>query len=186
VRIAVPTSLSYGSTNAVSIERSRLQSSDCASSRRSLAGVQKATTMVAVGTTLGKCQVPHPEPSPASPARGIVGGSAFRHEPLRVRDHRGCERHRSGRTVDTLKAGMLEAARPRAVDPDHFPNRRRRVTHPDASIALPSFDLSACTHDDPFCTCTSAPPNRMKTTTIVCCRDLPAFRHRLASLVQRV
>src|ERR1700732_2666716 len=77
------------------------------------------------------------------PACGIVGRSAFTHEPLLVRDYRGCKRHRSGRTVDTLRAGTLEAALPRPVDPDHLPNHRRRATRPNDAIALPSFDLSA-------------------------------------------
>jgi DNA-binding transcriptional LysR family regulator len=62
---------------------------------------------------------------------------------------------------------MLEAALPRPVDPDHLPNARRRATRPNDAIALPSFDLSACTHDDPFRTCASAPQNRMKSATIV-------------------
>ena len=49
---------------------------------------------------------------PGIPSRGSAGHSVFTHEPLLVRDYRGCERHRSGRTVDTLEAGMLEAALP--------------------------------------------------------------------------
>jgi hypothetical protein len=87
-------------------------------------------------------------PKPGVPSSGTVGHSAFTHEPPLVRDYRGCERHRFGRTIDTLKAGMLEAARPRPVDPDHLPNGRRPATRPDDAIALPSFDLPACTHDD--------------------------------------
>src|ERR1700730_15639943 len=110
-------------------------------------GFKKAPTSVAVGTNARR---PPPEPSRGIPARGAFGCSAFTHEPLLVRDYRGCQRHRFGRTVDTLKAGMLEAARPRPVDPDHLPNRRRSATRPDDAIALPSFDLPACTHDDPL------------------------------------
>jgi hypothetical protein len=70
--------------------------------------------------------------------------SAFTHEPVLVRDYGGRERHRAGRAVYALEASVLEAARPRPVDHHHFPNRRRRAIHP--AIALPSFDMSACTH----------------------------------------
>jgi hypothetical protein len=41
---------------------------------------------------------------PGIPSRGSAGPSVFTHEPLLVRNYRGCERHRSGRTVDTLEA----------------------------------------------------------------------------------
>jgi hypothetical protein len=76
--------------------------------------------------------------------------------PLLVCDYRGRERHRFGRTVDTRKAGMLEATLPRPVDPDHLPNGRRSATCPDDAITLPNFDLSACTHDVPFRNCATA------------------------------
>ena len=89
-------------------------------------------------------------------AASFVGRSAFTHEPLLVCDYRGRERHRFGRTVDTLKAGMLEATLPRPVDPDHLPNGRRSATCPDDAITLPNFDLSACTHDVPFRNCATA------------------------------
>jgi hypothetical protein len=76
--------------------------------------------------------------------------SAFTHKPLPVGDYRGCERHRFGRTVDTLQAGMLEALPPRPEDPHHLPDSRRRASRPDDAITLPNFDLYACAHDGPF------------------------------------
>src|SRR5580658_3097150 len=77
-------------------------------------------------------------------------GSAFTQKPLLVGDYRGCERHRFGRTVDTLQAGVLEAFPPRPEDPHHLPNSRRRATRPDDAITLSNFDLYACAHDGPF------------------------------------
>src|SRR6266849_9825153 len=105
-------------------------------------------------------------------ARRRLGRSAFTHEPLLVRDYRGCERHRSGRTVDTLKAGMIEAALQRPVDPDHLPNARRPATRPDDAIALPSFDLAACNHDVP---CREGPAGKLGSGIVACSAALSAI-----------
>ncbi len=46
---------------------------------------------------------------------------------------------------------MLEAAPPRHVDLDHFPNgQRRAATRADDAISLPNLDLFDCNHDVPF------------------------------------